>query len=261
MRNPENGARKSCLYLTRRGKGKPNNASAEARKPTLRRPRQSDRMIRVFLLLAVTIPAFAQGFSVGVKAGVPLTDAFHAVSGNFRDIPSYFSNPPRYTLGPTVELRLPLRLSIELDALYKRLNYNSNTDGGAHGFQLAGTTGNSWEFPLLLKHRLSGGPIRPYLAGGVTFDRLSGFRQLVRGFTGGGLGVVTTSQAPTELKDDFRTGVVLGGGLEVRALFLRLSPEIRYTRWGRDTFRDTCCLGSMLRSNPNQAEFLLGITF
>ena len=66
---------------------------------------------------------------------------------------------------------------------------------------------------------------------------------------------------PSELKDDFRSGVVFGAGIEVHALILRLSPEIRYTRWGRDTFRDACCGGSLLSSSRNQGEFLLGLTF
>jgi hypothetical protein len=40
--------------------------------------------------------------------------------------------------------------------------------------------------------------------------------------------------------------------------FVKLSPEIRYTRWGSVNISD---LSNVLRSNPNQAEFLVGLTF
>ena len=77
----------------------------------------------LFLSLAAGMPAWAEILSIGVKGGVPLTDAFNtARSGSL----SYFSETKRYTVGPTVELHLPLRFSIELDALYTRLNYGSN---------------------------------------------------------------------------------------------------------------------------------------
>jgi hypothetical protein len=49
---------------------------------------------------------------------------------------------------------------------------------------------------------------------------------------------------------------VIGGGVKIHALFLRISPEIRYTRWTSPHFSSY-----LLNSNQNQAEFLLGITF
>jgi hypothetical protein len=54
------------------------------------------------------------------------------------------------------------------------------------------------------------------------------------------------------------TGVVLGGGLELKLPFIRISPEIRFTRWGAKNITD---LGGVLHLNQNQAEFLIGITF
>jgi len=51
---------------------------------------------------------------------------------------------------------------------------------------------------------------------------------------------------------------VMGVGLDIHALVIHLSPEIRYTRWGTEHFK--LPNGSFL-SNQNQAEFLVGITF
>jgi hypothetical protein len=48
--------------------------------------------------------------------------------------------------------------------------------------------------------------------------------------------------------------------VELKALLLRITPEIRYTRWGTQQFNSVISNGS-LRSKVNQAEFLVGITF
>jgi len=49
-------------------------------------------------------------------------------------------------------------------------------------------------------------------------------------------------------------GAVVGGGVEMRAGFLRLSPEFRYTRWAADAEVDP-----YLHSNQNEMELLLGL--
>src|SRR5712692_8864542 len=99
----------------------------------------------LFLLLLGAAAAVAQPFSFGVKAGVPLTDFLSTVqSPNF----GYNSNTKRYIVGPTVELRLPFGLGIELDALYRRMDYTS-TSNFIDAFTSGSTTGNAWEFPLL----------------------------------------------------------------------------------------------------------------
>lgn len=212
------------------------------------------------LFFAASVAAFPQIFSFGAKAGVPATDAFNtgAPGGPAFERLSYFASTRRYTVGPTAELHLPFRLSVEFDALYKRVGFNKN-QSGIDTLAQSATTANSWEFPLLAKYRLTGGPIRPYIDGGVSFDHLSGVTQLTR-LTVFPSHVTTSTGTSPELMNSFREGGVIGGGLELHLGFLRLSPEIRYTRWGQDSFRDLDN-GSLLRSSPNQAEFLVGITF
>ena len=71
------------------------------------------------------------------------------------------------------------------------------------------------------------------------------------------LGITSTS-TPAELNKKTTTGFVLGFGVDVHALIIHVSPEIRYTRWGAQHFLDQ---NGGFHSSQNQAEFLVGITF
>ena len=200
-------------------------------------------------LFVIATPVFPQSLDFGFKAGVPLTDAFkHGITAPLSPS-TYRSDTRRYTLGPTVELRLPFGLGIEFDALYKRLGFESELVETSEGI-LTETRANSWEFPLLLKLRTPGIIFRPYLDGGISFRSLTGVKQFVTGLTGSG--------TPPELRDKHTRGFVLGAGFEVSAPFVKISPEFRYTRWAGENFRDTL---NLLRTNQNQADFLIGITF
>lgn len=212
----------------------------------------------VSLLLAAS-PAYSQALSVGLKAGVPLTEAFDTVSdvANRR----YFEDRKRYTLGPMVELRLPFGLGVEFNALYKRLGYSSTVPASDHtpGTVAAETKATSWEFPLLLKLRSPGILVRPYVAGGVNFRSLSGLKQFVTVDVPGAAGVRSEQRdRPAELQEKFSKGVVGAGGLELKVPFVRIAPELRYTRWVDRSFRDAL---NIFKSSQNQFEFLVGFTF
>jgi hypothetical protein len=186
---------------------------------------------------------------------VPATSAFDtATTGNTR----YLSNTKRYTFGPTVEVGLPLRLAVEVDALYKRLNYDSNSSD-LTGLTHRATTGNSWEIPVLLKYRLASGPIRPFISGGISSRHVDGETRIdVFGLPSSTVPARSTSSA-TELNNSWTAGVVFGGGIDIGLKKLHITPEIRYTRWGTESFRTAA--SDLLRSNLNQMDFLLGITF
>jgi hypothetical protein len=51
---------------------------------------------------------------------------------------------------------------------------------------------------------------------------------------------------------------VLGGGLEIKVKRLRISPELRFTRWGSGRSGDAA---TQLKYSQNQADFLIGIIF
>ena len=177
------------------------------------------RLCALFLLAAAV--ALPQKISVGVKGGVPLTDALK-VTGSSR----YFSNKAPFVIGPAVELRLPLGLSAEADVLYRRLQYGDSP--GA-----AGATGQVWELPLLAKGRLPALLIfAPFVSAGFSFRRLAN---------------LSNGKGPT-----------IGGGVEVKLPLVRLSAEMRYTRWGSSTFKSAL---AGLSTQLNQADVMLGIMF
>ena len=221
------------------------------------------RMRRLAVFLSVAASAFPQHLSVGIKGGVPLSSLLDAPGDRF----PYLASTKRYTLGPALEVRLPWRLGLEVNALYKRFGYSRDftditTIGSSPVLVNARTraTGNHWEFPLLLKFRLADGPLfRPYVSAGASFNRVSA-KEATEFFVPAGSGGLRpfANTNPPQLQNRTGRGFVLGGELELNALFLRLTPELRYTRWGVANFRD---INGLLNSNQNQAELLLGITF
>ncbi|MBC8165815.1 MAG: outer membrane beta-barrel protein [Bryobacteraceae bacterium] len=197
----------------------------------------------LFALTACSLVAQPLGF--GIKGGVPLTDVIESGPSGVLNVETQ-----RYIFGPMVELRLPAGLAIEADALYSRVNFSSAL--GAAGSVISSVTdSNSWEFPILLKKKFGGArtigsSIRPYVEAGVSFRRLS----LPSYLTGDQNGAA----------DPNNKGFVAGGGVEFKILFLRISPEIRFTRWGDDNFRSGLA-NVILKTNRNQGQFLVGFSF
>jgi len=69
--------------------------------------------MRPVLLFLFGSPAFfAQPFSAGIKAGVPLTDFLSAAENG-----GYTVSTQRYIVGGVVEVRLPRGFGLECDAL------------------------------------------------------------------------------------------------------------------------------------------------
>jgi opacity protein-like surface antigen len=223
-------------------------------------------------LFATPVVIFAQPVSLGVKGGIPITDPLKGQTGFLSGSPgllptepgevTYTSNTKRYLVGPTAEFHLPLGFSFEVDALYRRLDYQSSETGD--NFQTTKqTTANSWQFPFLLKWRLPLGPVHPFVDAGPSVEYVSGIhrsaRQTVYNASSPGTAANATTNNPDELDNQTRVGFTAGGGLEFKAGLLRISPEVRYTRWNTNIFRTP--VRNLLSSNFNQADFLLGITF
>lgn len=185
-------------------------------------------MLKTFLAIIVFSGiAAAQPISAGLKFGVPLTDAISTESPNPLD---YTSSTGRWTLGPYVEVRLPFNFGIEVDALYRSYNFRSLQSGTSVG---------EWDIPVMAKYRLLSGPVRPYLEGGLVFNHLS-------------IGDVT------ELNHNSNFGVTLGAGVDIHAIFLHISPEIRYEGFA---LRNLQAPVGALQSNRNQVMVLVGIGF
>src|SRR5580700_8318962 len=137
--------------------------------------------------------AEAQPLGIGLKVGSTLTNAVTSVETA--------SPPNRHTLiiGPYLEMRLPLGLSIEADALYYPGLFTNATGGGS-----------LWQFPVLLKFGIPLGPIKPYIEGGPAFSHLSDVKTV--------LDILHTNNY----------GITLGAGIEIKIKAFRISPEVRY---------------------------------
>jgi opacity protein-like surface antigen len=208
------------------------------------------------LLLLSAAAAVAQPIGFGLKGGLPLNDFLNAAkSQSFR----FDTTTNRYIVGPSVELRLPHGLGIELDVLYRHFGYSSfgNIAGTTATIADARTSGSAWEFPLVGKYKFGSGLVRPYVEAGVSWDRLSGLTQAVKTTIATVTNSTTTSQPP-ELNKDTTRGFVMGIGVDIKAILIHVTPEIRYTRWGAKHFIDP---GGLLNSNQNQGEFLVGFKF
>jgi len=168
---------------------------------------------------------------VGVKGGLPFNDAMKLRS-QISTFNVTTSTTP-FTVGPMLELRLPLGIGAEFDCLWKRYKQTVGSEGIAD---------SSWEFPLLAKYRLPGIGARFYLEGGITHQRLGSVLTSLRAVTR-----LDTAEVTSEL----RRGGVFGLGIDAGGSRTRFSIGGRYSRWQNTT----------LVPSANFIDVLVGITF
>jgi hypothetical protein len=179
----------------------------------------------ISLLFVSAIATLAQPLSVGLKLGVPATDAFKVVTTQS------IASSQHFTWGPYLELRLPGGNGIEIDAL--RRSYDVS---GISASTLISQSASSWEFPVVIKHRIGEHLIRPYFEGGASFSRLSDIKL-------------------STLQHRSNYGLVAGGGVEFNLLFFKVSPEVRWTGWALRNFDGS------VQTNRNQFAVLMGFGF
>jgi hypothetical protein len=218
----------------------------------------SKLMKPLLLLLFSAFSVCAQPFSFGLRGGVPVTDFLTTV----QNPENFHTTTNRYIIGPTVEWRLPFGFGVELDALYRHLNYTSNgtllSNGILADVLVSKTSAGAWEFPLLAKYRLPSKLVRPYVDSGIAWDTLAGLTQTITDtHIPAGNSTTTTTSNPQELHKNTTMGFVVGAGIDLHLLLSHISPEVRYTRWGAQHFLSF----DALQSDQNQVEFLVGITF
>ena len=212
------------------------------------------------LLLAAASSAFAQHISVGIKAGVPLTDVVEAKSG---ELP-FEAKTKRYTIGPVVNIGLPLGFGIEFGAMYKRVDQKSRAVT-ITGFtpmdeinvpieQKAdiSAVGHSWEFPVALQYHFSKSSIRPYVEGGISFNHLGS----VYNFQNATFSSPTPRQPPftvAPIPGSFeRVGGLVGIGVDFKLHVVHVTPGLRYTHYNEKNF---------WLPSTNAVDFLIGFTF
>lgn len=186
-------------------------------------------------LLAAAAFAPAQIVSFGVKAGVPFSEARPrgpVVGGGV--------NTDRWTVGPSVEFRLPGPLWLEIDALYRGYSADrsySFTDPD-YGMLFASNREETrvWDVPVQLKYRFSAGRLRPFVSGGISASiNSSDINMVLTCYEGGAACAASRRYAglgQTQAFEDTRIllGPVAGAGLEFRFGQFVLAPEVRYYR-------------------------------
>lgn len=177
-----------------------------------------------------------QSFYAGVTGGGSFTYGFsERVLGEVPPKTLIYPTHRDYLVGPTIELGFPRRIALGFEALYRPLNQTAATllaDGSLRSISPA--TVVTWELPILVRYRLSEKKWRPLLEAGPSFR------------TAGNLNASSPSSK----------GMTLGVGLETRVGVARVTPTFRYTRWASDPLYAIAA-----RTKPNQAVFLLGISF
>ncbi len=192
------------------------------------------------LLFTLTLNTFAAGPLIfGVRGGAPFTTTTDALTSGLGAI----SSSQRFEVGPTLGVRLPLGFSVEGDALFNRQSLNI---GQFAGFTAVNTHSDSWQFPVMLKFTPGHQLVAPVLGAGVAVRHINDFGNVSSFLLNG-----TTSSNSV--------GFVAGGGFRLKVGPVNITPEVRYTRWGGNSFSQA--LLNLLPLNRNEASVLVGVTF
>ncbi|MFL6451520.1 MAG: hypothetical protein ACJ746_28155 [Bryobacteraceae bacterium] len=221
------------------------------------------------LLLTAASSAFAQRISVGIKAGVPLTDVVESVDTHGGDL-TFQAQTKRYTIGPVVDIGLPLGFGVEFGAMYKRVDQKSRAVT-ITGFTTMGDTsvaieqradisavGHSWEFPVAVQYHFSKSSIRPYVEGGISFNHLGNVYNFsnVYNVANASFPSPTPRQPPytvAPIPGSFeRVGGLVGIGVDFKLHVIHVTPGLRYTHYNEKSF---------WLPSTNAVDFLVGFTF
>lgn len=206
-------------------------------------------MIRLFVVFLIAASMYgASIIGGGIKFGAPLTEAKVAFNPS-----NAFKSDTTYVVGPQFELRLPAGFAIEVDALYTNLKLKP-TSIASTALGLNVFDADSWEFPVLGKKKFGSGALRPFVGVGASFRKLTNIKNIGNFIAGSG-----ASTNPSDYEGRDSTGFVIGAGLEIRALFIRLTPEIRFTRWGTKSLGEG--VRNVFQLNESQGQVLIGISF
>ena len=211
-----------------------------------------------FLVLLLSIAAYAQRPTFGVKVGIPVSAVCEAES--LGSAGSANSCADRYVVGPALMIYVIGGFSVDLAALYSRVQLQGaarSTLGPSFSIQ---RSGSAWEFPMVAKYRIGKNNAAPFVGAGPTLRRVSmhGENVTIPGNPSPGQPVTS---ATTVEENRLDAGVVLAGGVEFKTRIFRLSPEIRYSRWRSHDPCAQCGPYTLPLARSNSIVLLLGIGF
>ena len=157
--------------------------------------------MRKFILLSFIgfAAARAQSLSVGILGGAPFTDV---VNGDQINGIQSIAKSTNFTVGPALQVNLPLSLRLEVDALFRPYHFSL-----LEPFNSVDISAQQWRFPVLLQYRFRAPLVKPFVEAGLSFDHLSGISSAAKSVIASG---------PGQLLHQSDAGVVLGAGIEVK---------------------------------------------
>ena len=192
--------------------------------------------------------AQTQLFTFGVKGGVPAETPLGQTD-----------NRMPFVIGPTVNVRIFSRLSLETGVLFHRMGQKSNTGVFLYPENAVTQTssterGRAVELPFLVKYRFLSEhrTWRPFITSGPTVRRTSldasSFATILSGTQ-----LVTIAQQPFSAKTvKWTVDPAVGAGVDFKAGRFHIEPEVRYSYWGA---------GKNSAVRKNQVDLLLGFRF
>jgi hypothetical protein len=154
---------------------------------------------------------------------------------------------------------LPHGFRLEFDALYRRIGFRTADLDFFGNTYSERDTGNSWEFPILMRRALW----RGVYAGIGYAPRVSNGSGHANYVYITGLDPVTKAYSERTFPGSWDTthGVVGALGMEKRVGPLHIAPEVRYTRWNRRAVDINGSRGFSIQSTQDQVDLLVGIRF
>lgn len=204
-----------------------------------------------FISLFAVLPMMAQTqlFTFGVKGGVPAQTPLGQTD-----------NRMPFVLGPTMNVRIFSRLSLESGVLFHRMGQQVNT--GVFQYPENAVTvvssterGRALELPFLAKYYLLSEhhTWRPFVDAGPTVRRTSlDASHLSSVLSGAPLTTFAAQPILNTKAVKWSVDPAFGAGIDFKAGRFHLEPEVWYSYWGS---------GKNSAVRKNQVDFLLGFRF
>jgi hypothetical protein len=180
--------------------------------------------------------------SFGLVTGGSLTNDVGQESSAIFAIPSgaletersrFFSTHKEYIVGSMVEFGLPWRMALEVDGLYRPMNFTFSVVLPNQPLNSASpNTIVTWKFPVLAKYKFPIHKMKPLIEVGPSFRSPGNLNRTAPSSYGGTFGL----------------------GVDAHAWKLKITPVIRYTHWAGEGLYEP-------HTKRNQAETMVGISY
>jgi len=201
----------------------------------------------IFLLAVMPTMAQTQRLTFGVKGGVPSQTPLGQIGSR---IP--------FVLGPTLNVRIFPRLSLETGILFHSMGQQSNTGlflypENAVTLSSGTERATAVEAPLLAKYHFLDDrrTWRPFITAGPSVRRTSfSSRYISSVLSGAPLGAIPQLLNSKTVK--YNVDPVFGAGVNFKSGRFHFEPEVRYSYWGA---------GKNSAIRKNQVDYLFGLRF